>query len=198
MHSALRLRPPGEAVCRIVIHLSSLIILITLSFPQSRSITITARSVEEWPGLLKWAATGLSMFLRFMSERWLFSLSFSACSVLPTYCWPHRLHWIRYTTSFDLQVAAVRRVYVLPVQWLVNMSVVNRAGQVLHREKVIIAMQSEPFRSVYPTHLVRIADAKCAVVRDSPSSSVYLSVCLSASLSVCLSVCLSFCLSVCM
>ena len=29
----------------------------------------------------------------------------------------------------------------------------------------------EPLRSVYPTHLVRIADAKCAVVRDSPSSS---------------------------
>ena len=132
MHSALRLRPPGEAVCRIVIHLSSLIFLITLSFPQSWSITITARSVEEWPGLLKWAATGLSMFLRFMSERWLFSLSFSACSVSPTYCRPHRLHWIRYTTSFDLQVAAVRRVYVLPVQWLVNMSVVIRAGQILH------------------------------------------------------------------
>ena len=39
-------------------------------------------------------------------------------------------------------------------------------------EKVIIAMQSEPLRSVYPTHLVRIADAKCAVVRDSPSSSI--------------------------
>ena len=135
MHSALRLRPPGEAVCRIVIHLSSLIFLITLSFPQSWSITITARSVEEWPGLLKWAATGLSMFLRFMSERWLFSLSFSACSVSPTYCRPHRLHWIRYTTSFDLQVAAVRRVYVLPVQWLVNMSVVIRAGQVLHRDR---------------------------------------------------------------
>ena len=38
-------------------------------------------------------------------------------------------------------------------------------------EKVIIVMQSEPLRSVYPTHLVRIADAKCAVVRDSPSSS---------------------------
>ena len=135
MHSALRLRPPGEAVCRIVIHLSSLIFLITLSFPQSWSITITARSVEEWPGLLKWAATGLSMFLHFMSERWLFSLSFSACSVSPTYCRPHRLHWIRYTTSFDLQVAAVRRVYVLPVQWLVNMSVVIRAGQVLHRDR---------------------------------------------------------------
>ena len=78
MHSASRLRPPGEAVCRIVIHLSSVIFLITLSFPQSWSITITARSVEEWPGLLKWAATGLSMFLRFMSERWLFRVSFSA------------------------------------------------------------------------------------------------------------------------
>ena len=75
------------------------------------------------------------MFLRFMSERWLFSLSLSACSVSPTYCRPHRLHWIRYTTSFDLQVAADRRVYVLSVQWLVNLSVVIRAGQVLHCDR---------------------------------------------------------------
>ena len=85
--------------------------------------------------MLKWAATGLSMFLCFMSERWLFSLAFSACSVSPTYCRPHCLHWIRYTTSFDLQVAADRRVHVLPVQWLVNLSVVIRAGQVLHRDR---------------------------------------------------------------
>ena len=69
-----------------------------------------------------------------MSERWLFCLSFNACSVSPTYCRPHLLHWIKYTTSLDLQVAAVRRVYVFPVQWLLNVSVVMRAEQVLQHD----------------------------------------------------------------
>ena len=31
-------------------------------------------------------------------------------------------------------MAADRRVYVLPVQWLANLFVVIRAGQVLHRD----------------------------------------------------------------
>lgn len=50
---------------------------------------------------LKWAATGLSVFLVRMSERCLFIQTCSGCCVFPTYSRPHFLQEIRYTKFFS-------------------------------------------------------------------------------------------------
>ena len=118
-------------VSRVVIQWLSLVFLIQLSFllnlfhHYDRHISHCV--IRE----LKCAATGFSVFHSLTSEGWQLIRSCSACSVSPTYCWPHLSHWMTYTTLVDLHVAGVLTLWVVPVLWFMMVSVVSSMGQVL-------------------------------------------------------------------
>ena len=76
--SVLKFIPSGQEVPNILIHLLSLIFLRIISFLQHLSMTMTEKSVIEWPMLLKWGATGDPSVLQYdISKPWPFILQCS-------------------------------------------------------------------------------------------------------------------------
>ena len=71
-----------------------------------------------WFGELKWSATGLSTYLCLMSHWWPFRRIWRGFWVSPTYWMLQSVHWIRYTTLLDLQLAVARILKVRPVKVL--------------------------------------------------------------------------------
>ena len=73
-----------------------------------------------------------SVLLCKMSERWSFTLQWRGHPVSSTYCWPHLLHIIRYSTLEDLQEALIITLNCSPVVWLEKAFVAKNIEQVLH------------------------------------------------------------------
>ena len=98
--STLRFIPKGCEVPRVLIHLLSRIFRRQWSRLRIWSITMRTLSACECASLLKCSATGESLVLQCaMSNRWLLIVRCSGCPVSPTYCWPHLLHAIRWTSG---------------------------------------------------------------------------------------------------
>ena len=73
------------------------------------------RLSREWPGLLKWPATGFSVRVCVMSFRSPLRWMWRGFCVSPTYCFRHFLHSIKHITFLVLQVAVARTLKA----WLV-------------------------------------------------------------------------------
>ena len=97
-----RFIPLGQLVSMVAIYLFSLIFLRTVSSLNHHHCVV--------PGVAVGGNWLLCLCLMYV--RWLFILSFSACSVLPTYWQPHILHWMRYMRLAVLQMTKLHVVAV--------------------------------------------------------------------------------------
>ena len=98
--STLRFILKGNEVSRVLIHLLSQILCRQESWLCTWLMAITVMSAWECSSMLKCAATGeSSVLLCVMSKWWPLILQWKGCPVLPTYCWPHLLHVIKYYTG---------------------------------------------------------------------------------------------------